>query len=196
MRQLAVAIVLLSLLPACLGPRTESSRYYTLPEAAQAPAAPAPPAGAPSLGLGPITLPPYLARPELATRLGPERIAYAADDRWAAPLEDLLVRALAEGLRTGLPAREIVRWPWPLGSPPDVTVSVDLLRFEADAAGGVTLEARWTVTRRGGSALTGETRIREGAAPGDVAGSVAALGRALGALSRDIAAAGRGGAPR
>jgi len=196
MRHRTVTVALLLLLPACLGPRTESSRYYTLPEAAQSPTAQAPATGAPSLGLGPITLPPYLDRPELATRLGPERITYASNDRWAAPLEELLVRALAEDLRTGLPAREIVRWPWPLGSPPEVSASVDLLRFEADPAGGATLEARWVVTLRGGASVTGETRVREGGAPGDAAASVSALGRALGVLARDVAAAARGGGIR
>jgi uncharacterized lipoprotein YmbA len=88
-------------------------------------------------------------------------------------------------------AGEVVRWPWPLGAPPDVSASVDLLRFEADAAGGATLEARWTVTPRGRALVTGETRVRERGAPGDTAGSVAALGRALGALARDIAATAR-----
>ncbi len=143
-----------------------------------------------------MTLPPYLSRPEIATRLGPEQIAYATSDRWAAPLDELVARALAEDLRAGLPAGEVVRWPWPLGAPPDVSASVDLLRFEADADGGATLEARWTVTLRGRAPVTGETRVRERGAPGDTAGSVAALGRALGVAGeghrRGGSGAGRG----
>jgi hypothetical protein len=39
--------------------------------------------------------------------------------------------------------------------------------------------------------VTGETRLHEAGAPGDVPGSVAALGRALGALATDVAAAAR-----
>jgi uncharacterized lipoprotein YmbA len=127
----------------------------------------------------------------MATRLGPEQIAYASSDRWAAPLDELVARALAENLRVGLPAGEVVRWPWRLGAPPDASASVDFLRFEADAAGGATLEARWTVTLRGQAPTTGETRVREGGATGDAGGSVAALGRALGVLARDIALAAR-----
>jgi len=189
MRHRIAAVALLGLLPACLGPRTETSRYYTLPADRPAAGAAAAPVG--SLGLGPVTLPPYLSRPEIATRLGPEQIAYATSDRWAAPLDELVARALAEDLRARMAAGEVVRWPWPLGAPPDVSASVDLLRFEADAAGGATLEARWTVTPRGRALVTGETRVRERGAPGDTAGSVAALGRALGLLARDIAAAAR-----
>ena len=189
MRHRTVAVALLGLLPGCLGPRTETSRYYTLPADRPAAVATAPPVT--SLGLGPVTLPPYLSRPEFATRLGPERITFASSDRWAAPLDELVARALAENLRAWLPAQEVVRWPWPLGTPPEVSASVDFLRFEADADGGATLEARWTISARGRPPVPGATRVRESGAPGDAAGSVAALGRALGQLARDLAASAR-----
>lgn len=178
----------LSILPACLGPRVDGSRYFTL-DAPGASAGAAPAAGTPVavLGLGPVTLPPYLSRPEVATRIGPEQLSYSSADRWAAPLEDLVAAALGEELRARLPAREVVRWPWPLGVPPDVSASVEFLRFEADAAGGATLHARWTVTARGKPPMTGETRLHEGGAAGDVPGSVAAMGRALSALAGQLA---------
>lgn len=183
-----LAIALLAVVTGCLSPRTETSRYYTLPDASPPPAASSPVA---SVGLGPVTFPPYLLRPELATRLGPERITYAASDRWAGPLDELVLRALSEELRAGLPARAVVRWPWPLGAPPEVAVSVDLLAFEADAAGGASLEARWTVTRAALPPVQGETHAREAGKAGDVAGSVSALGRALGVLAQDVSAAAR-----
>jgi uncharacterized lipoprotein YmbA len=187
MRPAIAVLAALSILPACLGPRADASRYFTLPAAGE-PSARAPVA---SVGLGPVTLPPYLSRPEVATRLGPAQITYSANDRWAAPLEDLASQALSEELRARLPAREVLRWPWPLVAPPEVGVSVEFLRLEADAAGGATIQARWTVSARGRAPVTGETRLHEAGAPGDVPGSVAALGRALGALAADLAAAAR-----
>jgi uncharacterized lipoprotein YmbA len=187
MRHRTIVVALLGLLPACLGPRTETSRYYTLPPDRPLAVASATPVA--SLGLEPVTLPPYLSRPEFATRLGPERIAYSANDRWAGPLDEMVTRALAEDLRAGLGAREVVRWPWPLGAAPEVSASVDFLRFEADSDGGATLEARWTVSARGQAPVPGETRVKEAGAPGDVAASVAALGRALRLLASDLAAA-------
>jgi uncharacterized protein len=193
MTRRTLAVALLAVVTGCLSPRTETSRYYTLPDASPPPTAAAPVA---SVGLGPVTFPPYLLRPELATRLGPERIGYASSDRWAGPLDELVVRALSEELRAGLPARAVTRWPWPLGAPPDVAVAVDLLAFEADAAGGASLAARWTVTRPGMAPVSGETRVREAANAGDVAGSVSALGRALGVLARDVSAAARAPASR
>ncbi len=187
MRSTAAVLAALWLLPACLGPRTDTARYFTLP-AAGAPSASTP---IPSLGLGPVVLPPYLARPELASRLGPEQVAYSPNDRWAAPLEDLAVQALGEELRARLPAREVLRWPWPLGSPPEVTAAVEFLRFEGDGAGGATVQARWTVTRAGHPPVRGETSVQEPGKPGDVPGSVAALGRGLGVLAADLTAAAR-----
>lgn len=175
------------LLAACLGPRTDASRYFTL----SPPASPAAGPGVALAGVGPVTLPPWLSRPEVAIRVSPEEVAYAQSDRWAAPLEDLVTGALAEELRARLPAREVVRWPWPLASPPDVAVSVEFLRLEAEASGGATLEARWTVSLRGRAPVGGETRVREGGPAGNVPASVAALGRALARLASDVAAAAR-----
>jgi uncharacterized lipoprotein YmbA len=68
---------------------------------------------------------------------------------------------------------------------------VELIRFEGDATGGATVEARWVVTVRGQHPIRGQTLRHEPGAPGDVPGSVAALGRALGAVAADLAAAAR-----
>ncbi|MEY2668512.1 MAG: hypothetical protein RJA59_1150 [Pseudomonadota bacterium] len=185
MRTPLAIVAALSLLPGCLGPRVDGSRYFTLPVAG------APAEGAPvaALGLGPVTLPPYLSRSEIATRVSPEQVTYSGNDRWAAPLEEQVGRALAEELRARLPAREVVRWPWALSPGPDVAVAVDFLRFEAASGGGATLHARWTVTVRGKAPLSGETRIEEPGGPGDVRASVAAMGRALSALAGQLVGA-------
>ena len=138
-----------------------SARGPTAPATSPSPPRGRPPPGPPvaSVGLGPVTLPPYLSRPEVATRIGPEEVAYAASDRWAAPLDELAVLALSEELRARLPAREVLRWPWPLGAPPEVAVSVVFLRFEADAAGGAHARRPAGPSRRAaGAPVTGETR--------------------------------------
>jgi len=172
-----------------LAPRPDHTRYYTLSPEAGPPAAAR--GTAPSLGLGPITWPPYLDRPELATRLGPEQIGYSAVERWAAPLDEIFERALAEDLRARVPAREVVLWPWSRSAPPDLAVSVQVLRFESEAAGAAVFDARWTLQGgAGGPALaSGETRFREAVPPNDAASAVAALARGIGSLARDVAAA-------
>jgi uncharacterized lipoprotein YmbA len=190
MRNVLAAVAALALLPGCLSPRPDTSRYFTLPSSS---ATPAGGPGVASLGLGPIVLPPYVTRPEIASRTGPDEIRYAAGDRWAAPLDELVARSLADELRARVPARDVVRWPWPLQAPPEASVAVDFLRLEVDAAGGATLDARWTATVRGRPPLSGETRVKEPGQAGDTPASVAALGRALGRLSAEVATALRSG---
>jgi uncharacterized protein len=187
-RLAAPGAVALLLAAACLEPRAVRMRFYTLPEA---PAAGAEGRPLPSLGLGPVTLPAYLDRPELATRASPERIAYSGEDRWASPLADQVWRALAEDLRTRVPVGAVVPWPWPREQAPPLGVAVEFRAFEPGPDGAAVLEARWTLSPgAGGPPLaSGSLRVREEPATRDAEGAVGALGRALGALSRDVAAA-------
>jgi uncharacterized lipoprotein YmbA len=170
-----------------LGPRPAPPRYYVL----EAPAGPAEGARAPvaAVGIRRVRMPPYLDRREVVTREGATEVVVASADRWAAPLDLLFSSALAEGLRAGVPAREVVTEPWPGGSAPEWVVSVEVLRFEGERDGTAVLEARWTVKRRGEPAGAGVTAARERGARGDVAAGAAALSRTLGTLARDVAAA-------
>ncbi|HVP66516.1 MAG TPA: PqiC family protein [Anaeromyxobacteraceae bacterium] len=185
------SLVLVALLgTACLNPRPDTSRYYTLSaDRVQ------PPPGrrvVAALGLGPVVLPPYLDRSEFALRIGPDEIAYASDERWAAPLADLFARALAEDLRALVPAAQVVPWPYSPASPPDISVAVDVLRFEADASGKVSFEARFSL-RGGGKVLAqGETRFQESVTARDTPAAAASLSRAIAALARDVADAAAG----
>ena len=99
MKRTARTLTLLALLvlPSCtiLAPQPDASRFYLLTPSA---ATGAPPAGSRGLviGLGPTKLPDYLLRSEIATRVSPNRVAYADDHRWAEPLERNFNRVLAE----------------------------------------------------------------------------------------------------
>lgn len=170
-----------------LEPRPDPTRYYVLEPEASPPASTRP--AVPVLGVGPVRLPAYLDRPELVTRAGPARLEIATVERWAAPLDVLFARALAENLRAAVPAGEVVGEPWPVGAAPEWTVSVDVLRFEGEPDGTAVLEARWLVRRGGALADQGSTIARERRASSDTAGTVVALSRTLGALARDVAAA-------
>lgn len=185
----AIALGALALVAGCLslGPRPDRTRYYVLETAASAPD-PARPAIR-AVGIGPVRLPAYLDRPELVTRAGPARLEVASVDRWAAPLDVLFTAALAEDLRAALPAHEVLAEPWPVGASPEWSVSVDVLRFEGEPDGTAVLEARWIVRRSGALAGQGVTIARERGAAPEVAATVAALSRAIGALARDVAAA-------
>jgi uncharacterized protein len=186
----AIALgALLALAAGCLslGPRPVRARYYLLEVEASSPD-PVRPA-IPEIGVGPVQLPAYLDRQEIVTRAGPARLEVASADRWAAPLDGLFTSVLAEDLRATVPARQVSAWPWPVGSAPEWSVSVDVLRFDGDPDGTAVLEARWIVRRGGTLATQGVTTARERTAAPEVAATVAALSRTIGALARDIAAA-------
>ena len=186
--RLAAPCAVALLLAACLEPRTVRMRFYTLPSP---PAAGTEGRPLPSLGLGPVTLPAYLDRAELATRLSREQVTYSTEDRWASSLAGQVWRALADDLRDRVPAGQVVAWPWPREQAPPLAVAVELQSFEAGPDGVAVLEGRWTVSPGAGGAplASGSVRVREEPATRDAQGSVGAMGRALGALSRDVAAA-------
>jgi uncharacterized lipoprotein YmbA len=143
------------------------------------------------IGVGPVQFPDYLNRPQMVTRVGPNQLEILEHDRWAEPLAKGFARTLANDLALLLGADEIVVAPWHEASAPDYAAKVDVLRFERDATGAVTLQCRWTLvsTGDGERVAGGEVTITEPAETPDVSGSVAAMSRVTGNLSREIAEA-------
>jgi uncharacterized lipoprotein YmbA len=172
--------------------------YYTLSTASE-PAAAAPRSGQGlAIGLGPLTLPPYLDRPDLVTRAGANRMRLGEFSQWAEPLEPLLTRVMAEDLYVLTGASDVIPIPQRGDLPLDRVVEVDVARFDADEAGEVELDARWRVYRGDGETpvASGRSQVAEqGAAVPDYDAIVAAMSRAVGRLSAEIAAAISTGAP-
>ena len=109
------------------------TRFYTLSDTA--------PEGTPpsSVGLVRITgvsIPGELDRPELVRRVGPNQLSIAGLDRWAAPLDQAIQRALGDDINR--------RVPTPVPGQ-QYAVSVDIREFYGDAGCNVTLRAAWTV---------------------------------------------------
>jgi uncharacterized protein len=182
------AVVLVASGTGCfLRARQDPARYYTLVALAES----APAASRLRVGLGPITLPGYLDRPELATRVDPERVRYSAFDRWAEPLPRQLERILGEDLGRALGTVGIVAYPWYPSVPLDVAVRVNVLAFELDAGGVARLEAAWTLRDPGTARVfrQGRSSFAEPVAPGGADTAVAALSRALARLAAELAAA-------
>lgn len=178
---------------------SEPSRFYTL--SAQAPesaAAASPPAAGETRGnvaLAPVQVPRYLDRPQLVTRTDANTLRLAEFDKWSEPLADMIGRVLSEDLARRLPGQRVFVLPVRQAVPIDRVVDVQIQRFDADASGLVTLDARWQVFADAGRSLLAardgvvrETASETGEAAA-VAATVAAMSRALSRLSADIAAA-------
>lgn len=172
----------------CLGGNSASPTFYTLTPV-EVPL-PAPAQAGLALGVGPVTLPAYLDRPQLVTRTGQDALNLAEFDRWAEPLKTGVQRVLADNLSALLGTSRVTAFPWGTSQAVRYQVTVDLTRFEGVAGGAVVLGARWRILGSDGAVLlVKQATITEatGAAGSDAL--VAAMNRALGALSRDLAAA-------
>lgn len=173
-----------------LGPRPDRSRFYTLTPIADVADGDAS-LGDLALGLGPIALPEYLAHPAVVTRVTASEIQLSPLARWAEPLDEAIARTLRQNLAALLGIARIASHPWSRAQRPDLAVALDVVRFELDARGDALLGARWTLRdAQSGEVLEArETSLVESAGGGDMDAGVAALSRALGGLSREIAAA-------
>jgi uncharacterized lipoprotein YmbA len=170
-----------------LAPRPDPSRFYVLTATATGAGSAVPG----SFGVGPVTMPAYLKRASVVTRTSPNEIIPSSIDRWGESLDTAVPRVVQENLRRLLGSDRVVLFPWYATERPEVQVLIDVLRFDRNPDGSVTLHARWEVRRGDTSALlrSGDTNAtREPIGPG-MDGSVAAQSALLTQLSDDIATA-------
>ena len=173
-------------------PRPDPSRFFTLtplPQVEEIAAKAGNDRVGISLGIGPVSLPGYLDRQEIVTRVTQNQIAVSENDRWAEPLDENFARVLSQNLSALLRPDRIHAYPWPIDEKPNYQVEIEVLRFEANAAGDVQLLARWAVrdTGKKNSTQYRESRFSRPAKTKSTEAFVAALGEALGDFSREIA---------
>jgi len=121
-------------------------------------------------------------------RVAANRVEILETHRWAEPLKSEIPRLIAENLRRLLGSGRVSSYLQHAGGNADYRVLVDIQRFESSPGEAVTVEAVWSLRRTtGGTPKTGRSLVRE---PVDALGYdplVAAYGRALLAVSRDLA---------
>jgi uncharacterized protein len=184
-----LALVLAVPLAACAG--DSPTRFYTLsglPETATGETVTT--AGDElTVGVDRVVLAGYLQRPQIVTRAGANAMMLAEFDIWIEPLEAMITRRLADNLSILLASDRVLILPSPLAVTFDYRVDVEVLQFDAGADQEVILDALWTVSGDGRSALRqGRARIAEPvAAPHGYTEVAAAMSRSLERLSREIA---------
>jgi uncharacterized protein len=183
-----VCIALTALMLAGCG-ASEHSRFYVLTEnpAVLARVTADPPIT--TVALGAVKLPAALDRPQMARRLNSDEISYSEYDRWAGPLDDMVRRVLIADLDGRLAPNMVLIEDNP-SSPAILALAVDVIRFDADAAGLVTLNARWEILGRAGS-LVGpphDAMIVEPGSGREAKAVAATMSRAVADLAAHIAA--------
>jgi uncharacterized lipoprotein YmbA len=144
-----------------------------------------------TIGVGPVTLASYLDRLQIVTRASRNQLRLADFHHWGEPLEDNVPRVLAENLSFLLSTSNVFVHPWRAAPPIDYQVAMEVMRFDADETGSVSLMARWVLSRRGRreTLLTRSTNITVPFGQGSYEEIASAMSKALAGLSREIAAA-------
>ena len=140
----------------------------------------------PSVVIEPASLPDLVDRPQLVVKGGGSNITILEQQRWAEPLRSGIPRVVAENLTKLLGTNKISTRDDVIRSP-DCRVIIDVRRLDSQPGVEVAFEALWTVACGDGPKKTGQSATREAPAGKEVDALVAAHGRALDAMSRDIA---------
>jgi uncharacterized lipoprotein YmbA len=169
--------------------RSPRVTFYTLEPAAQ-PETAAAATAAPSVAVGPVSLPELVDRPQLVLRVAANRVEIMETHRWAEPLKSEIPRLIAENLGRLLGSSRVSSYLQHSGADADYRVLADFKRFESSQDGVVTVEATWSLRRAaGGAAQNGHILVREPLSAAGYDPLVAAYGRALLTVSRDLALA-------
>ena len=186
MRRLAAITILCALTALAAGcGSTPASRFYTLNSP------PVPAAVAPSnisVAVGPVSVPASVDRPQIVVNTGTNQVGLDEFNRWAAPLQSDISRAVAETLAALLGAARVTQFPQTLSADADFRVTIEVQRFESTLGESTMLDAVWVVRRaKDGKSETGRTRVRETVAQNGYDALVAAHSRAVARMSQDIA---------
>jgi hypothetical protein len=186
-RSVAALLVAGLTLGACGLPGESAPTYYYLLDPIR-PAAERPAGGGVRLAMEPVEIPDYLDRQALVTRGADNALEVSSFHQWAEPLNANVTRVLAENLRLLLAQTDVVRLPSRLGGF-NAELQIELVRFERAGDGPVTLVARWVVLdgRRQREIASRRAVVTEAADGDGPEATVAAMDRALAALSRRIA---------
>lgn len=176
-----------------LGCASPPSRFYTLTAAAQPDGAPPAPYAVVVDG---VSVPATVDRPQLVVQKGPNRVAIDEFNRWAAPLGSSIARAVAENLVVVLGTPRVATGPLSASFDPAYHVAIDIQRFESAPGEASTLDAVWVVRGVTATPVSGRSSQREPVAGDGYEAIAAAHSRAIGKLSREIAAAIRAEAAR
>ena len=180
------AVLLLVLALAGCGP-SPPTHFYTLGPVPAPPTVHAAPTSI-QLEIGHVELPATLDRNSMVTGGAGDQLVVSDQNEWAAPLDELMRRALTADLQERLPGGSVLA-PGDPTRPGTRFLMVHVQRFMANDAGEVTLEADWNLQQGGspGPVRHESIRTRVEGRGGDAVAE--AMSRALGELANRIVVA-------
>ncbi len=143
-----------------------------------------------AVGVGPLQIPNIIDRPQIVTRMGPNKIKVAEFHRWAGSVYEDFLRVVTMNLAALLPSSLVVAFPWEDYFVPDYRIYMEVQQFDGRLGQYAQLVITWTITAREAREilLVHKSFIREPVQEGeDYDAFVAAKSRILATLSRQIA---------
>ena len=139
--------------------------------------------------VGPVSVPASVDQPEFVVQVAPNRVDVDEFNRWDAPLNDSIARAVAGDLAVQLGTQDVTTTQL-ANFNPSYWVTIDVRRFESVRGEAATVDAVWAVRRTaGGETRSGRTVAREAVQSDGFEALAAAHSRALATVSGDIAGA-------
>jgi uncharacterized protein len=159
------------------------ARFYTLDPTASSQGMPV----HSSVIVGPVTIPASVDQPQFVVQVATNRVEVDESNRWIAPLNDGIARAVAGDLAVTLDTPVVATTPL-ANFNPDYRVAIDVQRFESVRGQDALVEAVWTVRKTAsGETRSGRTLARENIQGDSFEAIAAAHSRALARVSDDIA---------
>ena len=185
-RRIARLVLIALAIALAAGCSTTPARFYSLDSTAAADGTPATSA---SVLVGPVTIPAAVDQPEFVVQVAANRVEVDEFNRWVAPLNDAIARAVAGDLVVLLGTPDVASSQL-ANFTPDYRVTIDVQRFESVQGQAATLEAVWAVRKAaGGEIRSGRTVAREPVQGQGFEALAAAHSRAIAKMSADIATA-------
>ncbi len=186
-RRIAQVVSIVFVVAATAGCRTSApARFYTLASTASTDGAPA---ANYAVTVGPVSVPASVDRPQFVVQVAPNRVALDEFNRWVAPLDESIARAVAGNLAVLLGTPRVATAPL-ANFDPAYRVTIAVQRFDSIPGDAVVIDAVWTIRNvANGGTRSGRTVAREAVQGEGFEALAAAHSRALANVSGDIAAA-------
>jgi uncharacterized lipoprotein YmbA len=142
-----------------------------------------------AVGVGPLQIPKIIDRPQIVTRIGPNKINVDEFHRWAGSVYEDFLRAVTMNLAALLQSNLVAAFPWEDYFDPDYRIHLQVHQFDGRLGQYAQLDITWTITGREARdvLLVRKSLIREPVQGADYDAFVAAKSRVLATLSRQIA---------
>ncbi|MCK5353661.1 MAG: membrane integrity-associated transporter subunit PqiC [Methyloprofundus sp.] len=139
--------------------------------------------------VGPISIPDTLDQPNIVTRTGANSLLADEFNRWSGDFQSDIQGIIGENISILLPTNQVILSQEISLLPIDFQVMVNIRRFDGELGGIVTLNADWTVARKGKdkSVMANKSVLQEMTGGADYQAYVAAQSRLLEKLSQEIA---------